>query len=81
MMNQYATNNNSSQSAAHELNCSLAHAVGYDHGLRGNKGLPRTMLVNGLFLSRNSICGAGVDLRIGHKAGYAAYLAKKEGKR
>jgi len=75
-MNQYSINNNPSRSAVHESACSVAYAAGYDHGIRGNKGLPRTMMVNGLFFNRNSICSAGVDLRSGHKQGYAAYLAQ-----
>lgn len=74
---QYASTYGPSQSAESISACSVAEAVGYDYGLRGNKGLPRTMMVNGLFLSRNSICGAGVDLRIGHKRGYAKFLEKK----
>jgi hypothetical protein len=75
-MNQYATNNNPSRSAVHESACSVAYTAGFDHGIRGNKGLPRTMTVNDVFINRNSICSSGVDLRLGHKRGYAAYLAK-----
>jgi hypothetical protein len=68
-MSQYASTYSPSESKEYESACSVAEAVGYAHGLRGNKGLPRTMMVNGLFLTRNSICGAGVDLRIGFLKG------------
>ena len=75
-MNQYATNNNPSRSAVHESACSVAYAWGRNHGLNGNKGLPRSVTIDGLFINRNSICSHGTDMRLGHKAGYAAYLAK-----
>jgi hypothetical protein len=75
-MNQYAVNNNPSRSAVHESACSVAYAAGYDHGIRGNKGLPRTMMVGDVFINRNSVAGSGVELRDGHRQGYAAYLAQ-----
>lgn len=75
-MSQYASTHSPSVAPEYEAACSVAEAAGFDHGIRGNKGLPRTMTVNGLFFNRNSICSAGVDLRSGHKMGYAAYLAK-----
>jgi hypothetical protein len=77
-MTEYASTYSPSRSAESEAACSVAESVGYDHGLRGNKGLPRTMTVNGLFFNRNSICAAGVDLRIGHKRGYAEFLKRKD---
>lgn len=75
-MSQYASTHSPSVAPEYDAACSAAEAVGYDHGLRGNKGLPRTMMVNGLFLNRNSVCGSGVELRLGHKRGYAEYLAR-----
>jgi hypothetical protein len=75
-MNQYATNNNPSRSAVHESACSVAYAAGFDHGIRGNKGLPRTMTVNDIFISRNSVAGSGVELRSGHRRGYEEFLAR-----
>jgi hypothetical protein len=50
--------------------------VGYHHGLKGNKGLPRTLMIEGVFISRNSCSGAGVDLRLGHAQGYKQFLAR-----
>jgi hypothetical protein len=76
MMNQYATNNNFSRSKEHDAECSIAYQAGYNHGLKGNKGLPRTMLLEGgVFVSRNSCCSAGVDLRLGHRAGLNVFLS------
>lgn len=53
-----------------------AYREGFEWGLAGNKACPvRCMVGNVSIRPRRDCAGAGVDYRLGHRAGYTAFLS------